>query len=212
VALLSRAKPAHRDPNLLAPPEPSAHYRRDPRYAAHGSLDLDGNALRRATANHRQWQARWAGLTAEVQDWCAREGLFGADAQAARVALDTATRLKAEAQARLEAARHRVTDERRHISEATARAVAGKSDLPTGTEAVAAESAVRAAELVAAEIGPVANACLQRWGRQVQRADWRQALEKAQLMDSPEAQEAAVWLRAKLRPPLSASVDPAAWW
>jgi hypothetical protein len=186
-------------------------YAMDRTYAA-GRGALDGGAVKRAWANHQSWTRRFGALTGQIQEWCATEALFGPDAQAALNGHRTAQQLAVRARTDVAEAERRSLEQRQRIGEAITRAVAGQGDLPDGTEAVAAESAVRAAELVSVETERAVAAAHQRWGRAIQRADWPAALEGAQRLDSDEARLAAVWIAAKLDPPLTPAADPAAWW
>jgi hypothetical protein len=203
VAVDDRVRPG------LAPPLPSAQWRMRHDYAA-GRADLDGAAVRRAWVNYQRWQARWGALIGEVQEWCAREGLFGADAQAAHAAYVAVGRKQRQADAAVTAAKAGLDQTKAELVEAVRQA--DGEELPSGRAVLSAQGAVYIAEAVAAAAKQSDLPTRQAWSRFVQRADWPGALAQAQRLDSDEARLAAVWIAAKLDPPLDPSVDPAAWW
>jgi hypothetical protein len=191
----------------LAPPGPSAMWRQRHDYAG-GRDNLVGSAVKRAWANYRRWQTRHGELTGQVQEWCASEGLFGPDAQAALAAHLGQGALQRKADSDVVAARARLDRARAELGEA----VRAGGELPSGRPVVTAQDEIEAAEAVAAAVRESAAVTLQAWGRCVTRADWRAALAAAEQLEGPEAAQAAIWIRARLQPPLSPAVDPAGWW
>jgi hypothetical protein len=193
----------------LAPPPPSAQYRADPAYTTR--MEVVHASVQRAYANHRTWTDRHAQATTEITGWLASAGLLGDEAHAAYAARTVAERIRGQAEADVTAARARADQTQAEISEGVRRALAGEGDLPSGAPAVTARLGLEAAELVADEVKRSAPGVNSRWGQSLARADWRQALAQAELLDTPEAERAAVWLKAKISPPPGPQADPLGW-
>jgi hypothetical protein len=188
---------------------PSARYRRDPSYGPRQYWEPETS--RRARDNYRRWQERHARATTEVTAWLASNGLLGDEARAAFRARTGAERMRHQAEANLAAARARADQARAAVAEGVRRALAGESDLPAGGPVVCARLDVEAAELVAEEVRAAGPGLNRAWGDSLARADWKQALARAELLDEPEADAATAWLRAKVSPPVDAGKDPLGW-
>jgi hypothetical protein len=193
----------------IAPPPASRNYRRDPDYAA--GQDWHSDTVRRARDNHAAWQRCHSQATNDTLAWLAGAGCLGDDTRAAHAARAGVEAMQAAAEANVTAARARADQARAGLADGVRRALAGEGDLPTGGPVIGARLDVEAAELVAAEVKAAAPGVHLAWGRAVQAADWRQALDRVQHLDGPEAEQAAGWLRAKVDPPAGPREDPLGW-
>jgi hypothetical protein len=97
------------------------------------------------------------------------------------------------------------------LAEGIGRALAGKGNLPAGRPLVTARLEVEAAQPVADQVRPAEHAAQQAWGRLVNRGDWRRAHAQVELLDTPEAERAAEWLRGKIDPGPGPGKDPLGW-
>ena len=195
----------------VSPPPPSRLYRADPGYAAGGTLAVEGDTIRRAHAIRRAWEDHYSQVTAQVHAWLAGEGLLGPDAQAAWQVYRRAGQVTVEARAAVVAAKDTVTAAERDRVDAVNAYLEGKGPLPDGLSVTAAEQKVEAVEAVVELVVEGASQARQRWGRALQRADWPAALRQAEQLKGPDAEQAAAWLRVKLNPPPTSSVDPIGW-
>jgi hypothetical protein len=193
----------------VAPPRVSAEYRADPGYVRH--VDLHHDVFTQANHNHRQWHEAHSAATNQTQEWLASEGLLGETARTAYTAWKADSQVAASAAADLEAARAALGTARWDLADGVTAARSASKPLPSGAAVVAAETAVRACELVVEEVQRSGPGLLQQWGQQLQAADWAGALAGCEQMKGDQAEAAVVWLRAKVDPGPGPLEDPLGW-
>jgi hypothetical protein len=193
----------------IAPPPPSRNYLQDRDYASR--VDWNGDSLRRARARHASWAQRHSQATTGVVGWLAAGGHLGTEARDAFEALGRQKQLQHQAEANVTAGRAALDQARAAIAEGVRRALAGRADLPLGGPVVSARLELEGFKLVAELVQAAGPGVNQTWGRCVQGADWAEALRAAELLDSPDAEQAAMWLRGRVYPPVTPDKDPVAW-
>lgn len=194
----------------ISPPPPSQQYRADPGYVA--GVDLVSDTRMRAIANHRAWQDRHAEATNRISAWLGGEGLLGPELAVAYAADRRTDQARAQARQAVAAAQVAALDAEDRLAAGVAAWLdTGDGPLPAGNGVVAARAAVEAAEVVAAHVEAACGQARQRLGNARGRVDWAAALARTEQLDTPDAQAAAAWLRAKVSPPPGPTVDPLGW-
>jgi hypothetical protein len=172
---------------------------------------FDHSVSQKAFAGHRRWQDRLAGAQVEITAWLAEAGHLGPEAQQAHRRYVSQQELRRLVDRNVAEARVGHETGCAALVETLAKLKVGQDPLPSGAAVVAAETEIRAAEVVAEAVGRATPTINSAWGACVSAIKWRQTLEAVEPLTSPEAKRAASWIRGKLDDGPGPAVDPIRW-